>query len=773
MRKIKLVLCLIVPLFCTGVLGSCKKKAPEITDDPILTPGDTTIDEDGTVFFLDVPKIKPMPVVKKEEWESGSRTPGDHTQHMLGLAYSESDPTRIYMGQDVSNVWVSRDFGENWNTLKCLGLGTSFIYSIEVDPLDKNRVIVAAGCRQFDDASKPYQGIYLSTDGGITWDRKVSRQQIFEVRSSTKLFAYAPSTKDAQKGYATRWYAAFCEGEAGTADDGFFTSNDGGASWTEVRKLPTADFSNTIRGIKVHKKEPNKVFLYGDEGLYRFEDATNPSGTVTKLSGKNGLPTGEIWGSIHQSEDGLILMLAVQNKGIYKSTDGGDTWSLLHASNTINYCYIGEKYPNMIFAIPTEKSNEQISVSKDGGKTWTSPSKSDVRYRAGYDNSDWTRKLNGQFCYVLPDPHDPQKVFMHTKSKNFRSTDGGLTWDISDNGFNAASHTDIWNEQMFDPSNPDRFCYFMVDRSYAYTDTRGKWFYDSNIQPGPLGLNGRTCMAGALHPTEPVILASIGKQPVGQLLRSVDNGKTWTVVSTGNKQRWCVAFNLQNPDVCYQWREKSTDAGKTWTEMPNMPANAILCAVSRSDGGILYAVDWKNTGKKVWRSTDSGNSWIQVIESPWNLTVPGDDATGVFRINPKNPNIVYTSSANGHITEWDVSSLPAKSKAITITGGIDVDFFAHRFAIDPRHPNVMYAINRRKNTGNKFFRTIDGGKIWQNISDYVTQGSLSGLGVSPVTGEVFVSGENGSSVMLPPYATSNTAYDAVPYTSNLLIAPYN
>lgn len=85
----------------------------------------------------------------------------------------------------------------------------------------------------------------------------------------------------------------------------------------------------------------------------------------------------------------------------------------------------------------------------------------------------------------------------------------------------------------------------------------------------------------------------------------------------------------------------------------------------------------------------------------------------------------------------------------------------------------MYAINGRKNTGNKFFRTVDGGKTWQNLSDYVTQGSLSGLRVSPVTGEVFVSGENGSFVMLPPYATSNTAYDAVPYTSNLLTAPYN
>ncbi|WP_157098087.1 WD40/YVTN/BNR-like repeat-containing protein [Niabella ginsenosidivorans] len=763
MKRLRLPLCLFITVLAAYSFISCKR---------ISFPVDQWPGGDSLIYALFPPKVKPLPVVTQEEWESGSRTPGDHTQHMLGLAYSESDPDRIYMGQDVSNVWVSRDFGKNWNTLKCLGLGTSFIYSIEVDPLDKNRILAAAGCRQFSVVNKPYQGIYLSTDGGITWNKKVARGQIFEVRSSTKLFAYAPSTKDANKGYAARWYAAFCEGESGNADDGFFTSPDGGSTWTEVRKLPTADFSNTIRGIKVHKLQPEKVFLYGDGGLYRFEDATNPSGAVTKLSGKNGLPAGSIWGSIYQSEDGLTLMVAVQNKGIYKSTNGGDNWSSFYTSSTINYCYINENHPNMIFAIPTEKSNEQIHVSKDGGKTWNTPAKSDVRYRPGYDNSDWTRKLNGQFCYVLPDPRDAQKVFMHTKSKNFRSTDGGLTWDISDNGFNGASHTDIWNEQMFDPNNPDRFCYFMVDRSYAYTDTRGRWFYPSNITPGPMGLNGRTCMAGALHPKEPVILASIGKQPVGQLLRSADNGKTWTVVSTGNKQRWCVAFNLQSPDTCYQWRERSVDAGKTWSPMANMPANAILCGVSRSDGRILYAIDWKNTAKKVWRSTDSGNSWQQVIETSWDLTSPGDNS-GVFRINPKNPNIVYTSSANGHITEWDVSILPAKSKDITITGGTDVGFYAARFAIDPRHPNVMYAINSRANTGNKFFRTIDGGATWQNISNYVTMGSLSGLAVSPVTGEVYISGENGSSVMLPPYPSRNTAYDAVPYVSNHLTEPYN
>jgi hypothetical protein len=85
----------------------------------------------------------------------------------------------------------------------------------------------------------------------------------------------------------------------------------------------------------------------------------------------------------------------------------------------------------------------------------------------------------------------------------------------------------------------------------------------------------------------------------------------------------------------------------------------------------------------------------------------------------------------------------------------------------------MYALNIRANTGNKFFRTIDGGVTWENVSRYVPQGSVNGLSVSPVTGEVYISSQNGSLVMLPPYSTANTAYEVVPYANNHLNEPYN
>lgn len=80
----------------------------------------------------------------------------------------------------------------------------------------------------------------------------------------------------------------------------------------------------------------------------------------------------------------------------------------------------------------------------------------------------------------------------------------------------------------------------------------------------------------------------------------------------------------------------------------------------------------------------------------------------------------------------------------------------------------MYAANVRDNTGNKLFRTLDGGVSWQNISENFPNQYVNGLEVSPVTGEVFLSSGNGSRVLLPPYPKQNTAWEQVTYKYNYL-----
>ena len=726
---------------------------------------ENSADESLTVpraVITDPPQIKALPIVLNGEYTSGY-VPGDHTQHMLDLTYSESDPSRIYMGQDVANIWVSTDRGLNWSTLKNQGLFSPFVISIEADPLNKNRLLAAVQCRHYDGVNQGYQGIYQSMDGGISWQKRMARADLGEVRSSTKLITYAPTSKDVSAGYAQRWYAAFGEykkianDSVLTADDGLLVSRNGGQDWEEIRKLPSGTYGSRIRGIKVHTTNPDKVFLYGNEGLFRFEDATNSNGTVTKLSGTGrGLPAGDIWGRLYQSANGSTLIVAVSGQGIYKSINSGANWTLLYDWPGIRYCYVNEKFPNRIFAVP-QQGNLQMRISTDGSTFNTVQT---VNYRSGYGGSDWIKKLNGDFsCILFPNHTNPNLVFMHTKSKNFRSTDGGVTWNISDYGFNGTSHKAT--EQMFDPTNANRFCYFSTDRGPVYTGSQGQQFTNNNITPGSYGLDQKTSVAGALHPdsAKRTILAMVGESSGGKLFISQNNGQTWDVAAGGNnsKARWVIAYDLQNPQYCYQSNERSTNHGVTWSPLTNMPAGSIICGVSRTHGNIIYAMDaLGNNGKRrVFRSSDRGDNWGDaVFVADWDLTWPGPSNRFVFNVNPANKNIVYTSSADGRIQVWNLDL--GTNRTLPIPAGANP--FIHMFAIDPRFPNVMYAANQRANTGNTFFRSNDGGATWQNISNYIPQGDITGVAVSPVTGEVYVSGQNGSMVMLPPYSTSNTAY---------------
>lgn len=230
------------------------------------------------------------------------------------------------------------------------------------------------------------------------------------------------------------------------------------------------------------------------------------------------------------------------------------------------------------------------------------------------------------------------------------------------------------------------------------------------------------------------------------------------------------------------------DGGENWGSLGGMPDNAIICGVARSNGKVVYAIDNTDNGNKLYRSINAGNAWSTMITANWGLTqralrTPGGTRKGLdknlfaFCVDPQNEDIVYTSSADGQFCKWNLSvSTTTPTKYFNFLGpnvAVDDNFLIGFFAIDPRNPKTMYAINVQANTGNKFFRSNDGGDNWQNISRYIPQGSIKGLAVSPITGEVYISGENGSMVMLPPNnVATNTAYFWIPYGMNLLNSSY-
>lgn len=750
------------PLDNTDVTDTEEPEEPAKPDDPTIPPGG-----DGQQ------KVKYLPVYNQEEYNAGAVS-GDNQQYMTCFGYSESNPGRIYMGQDMGGIWVSLDAGKNWNTLRNKGLGTRFLTSLGVDPLDANRVIAVTHCALYDKMHTGYQGIYLTTDGGINWESVQPISQIAAIRKQAHVVAYAPSSKDTGKGYATRWYTVISHYTYNTvtSDDGLWYSDNGGKAWTKVRSLPVADFGELILGAKVHPANAQKVYIYGQKGLICFDDATNASGTCELLSGKNGLPDGLINGDLYISPDGTTMIMAVANKGIYKTTNGGTSWSLLYAWNIIQKCFVNPGHPDRIYATADRSSDSQIRVSKDGGMNWNSTVNSTPV--PGYTGA-WNTHIHGGFAWVIPDPENADRAFAQGNAKHHQTDNGGTNWYPSNGYFNGNQFSGVNYEQMFDPVNPDRFFYFMVDVGILYTNNRGKWFAKDHINTTTLGLESKTCHAGAIHPdaSTGIVLASVQTASKGKLIRSTDNGATWTVVRDALVGRRVISFDQQNPDYCYQWRERSSDAGQTWVEMTNMPAGFVFAGMSYTDGRVIYAIGSNSaTGYEIYRSNDRGNSWTKVISSPKRLLSSNDATFFTFRVHPKNHDILFTSYGNdGTICKWDLSQPNGKQQTLFSLTDQEAGSYIGCFAIDRRFPDVMYAISYRDYTGKKMFMSQDGGATWKNISNF-TQTIHGGLEVSPVTGEVFISGANGTRVMLPPYATSNTAFESTAVESPYIDKSY-
>lgn len=727
------------------------------------------------------PPYRQLPNYAIEEYNAFS-TPGNNQQYMTGFAYSESDPSRIYMSHDVGGVWVSRDGGRYWNTLQNNGLLTRFTAGIEVDPINKNRVFVLGACEDWENLHRNYQGVYRSDDGGINWTRKAVRKEVGFYRRTVHLLAYAPSTKNTTLGYTERWYAAFTTYTGVSTiigDDGFMYSDDGGETWTEVRDMDKATYTENIYGIRVDPVNKNVVYLYGGPGLMRFDDATNPTGALTTVSGTGGLPAGSINNDIYISPDGNTLIVGVASKGIYKSTDKGASWKEIYAYSSLVKVFVNPGFPDVMY-VTSPSGGNQIRVTKDGGATLNTAVQ--VTPVPGY-SGNWNTRIYNNFAHVIPDPRNPNRVFAQGNAMFFQSDNGGDDWVPSNGYFNGNQFEGCSFEQMFDPVNPDRLAYFAVDIGVRTTTNRGRWFSKDNFTAASVSTTTKSSNGGAIHPTKPIQLASVNSGASGKLLRSVDGGVNWAVVSTSVAKRWYIFFDQQDPSYCYQWKERSSDEGATWIRLPTPGGTSgpdwVVAGVSFQDGKVIYAYEVGSPSTKVYRSTDRGDTWALAFTSPTRLRSAVSEQFA-FRVHPTNHNIVFTSSpSTGGITKWDLTDFSNPvSTQLSMVSNPESGFYINRLAIDRRHPNVMYAANLRQGTGNKFFRTQDGGLTWENLTTGLPGSSLGAVEVSPVTGEVIISTPNGVFVLPPPYATtvaerSAMAYYTTAWSSSHLSVPYD
>ena len=283
-------------------------------------------------------------------------------------------------------------------------------------------------------------GVWKSLDGGTTFKPIFDREPV----QSIGAIAVDPSNwKNIWVGTGEAWTR-----NSTSIGDGIYKSSDAGETWTNVG-LPQ---SERVARILVHPRNSDVVY------------ACVP---------------GKLWSD---SAD----------RGVYKTADGGKTWSLvLKGGNLSTGCSgltLDAKNPDVLFAGmwdfrrkgwtfrsggdgPTAPSGSGLFRSADGGATWTPLTEAANK---GLPPGPWGR------VEVVTAPSDPRVVYSFiesTKSALYRSGDGGVTWERRDDSQHMVWRPFYFARLVVDPLDPDRL--FKPDLRLIVSLDGGRSFADS------------------------------------------------------------------------------------------------------------------------------------------------------------------------------------------------------------------------------------------------------------------------------------------------------
>jgi photosystem II stability/assembly factor-like uncharacterized protein len=364
-------------------------------------------------------------VFKPMKWRSIGPFRGGRSVAATGVV---SDPKTYYMGTTGGGLWKTHNMGISWKNISDGFFKTGTIGAIAVAESDPNVVYVGMGEHAIRGVmTHSGDGVYRSTDAGKTWKaiglgdtRHISRIVVHPKNPDVLLVAaqgalYAPSR-----------------------ERGVFKSTDGGATW--------------------------KNTLYVDEKTGAVElsmDANNPRILYAAMWEHGRLPWKIISGG--------------PGSGLYKSTDGGDTWQKMTTGLPTKMgklaIAVSRSNPEKVYALIEGDSNEDdrgLYVSTNAGKSWTQV-------------TDEPRLVQRAWYYIelFIDPRNENTIYV-LSAPALRSDDGGKTW-TEVNGVHGDYH-DMW----INPANPDNFILADDGGAVVTFDKGMSWSSQANMPTAQL-----------------------------------------------------------------------------------------------------------------------------------------------------------------------------------------------------------------------------------------------------------------------------------------------
>jgi photosystem II stability/assembly factor-like uncharacterized protein len=319
----------------------------------------------------------------------------DRGGRSIAVAGVKGRPREAYFGAVGGGLWKTTDAGNTWAPVTDGLITSSSVGAVAVSDSSPDTVWIGMGESCIRGNIMPGDGVYKSTDAGKTW----ANVGFKNVDAISKIRIH-PTNPDIV------YVAAFGVYYGPSDERGVFKTADGGKTW---KRTLFKDNKTGAVDIAIDTKNPNVLYAALWEA-YRIEYQMSSGGP---------------------------------GSGLYKSTDGGETWSEITRNPGMPSGMVGRigvaltaADSNRVYAL-VENENGGLFVSDDAGASWKliNPSRA-IRQRAFY------------YTHVFGDPGNKDVVYMQNTGL-FRSTDGGkTTTQIGQN--THGDHHDLW----VDPDDP-------------------------------------------------------------------------------------------------------------------------------------------------------------------------------------------------------------------------------------------------------------------------------------------------------------------------------
>lgn len=518
------------------------------------------------------------------------------------MAFHPSDPNIIYIAAAQGGIWKTTNGGINWSPMTD-GLSTLAGGDVVIDPTNSNIIYFGTGEANFSIDSQYGDGIFKSTDGGATWTKIATTAQ---VGSYVAQLVVHPANN--QIIYS-----------AGTS--GVFKTTNGGTSWTNT--------SGGTYTVSLIMDPTDSQVLYMSTLFGVIRKTTNGGTSWTTLT--SGLPSSNAQRTqlAMAPSNNLVLYACIENAstsamlGLYKTTDGGSTWSTMATSpNPLG----GQGwYDNAVTVHPTDPNTVvvgglDIYVSTDGGTTLVK-------------KTDWATVTQGNFSHadIHKLAYNGTVLYCASDGGFYKSTNNGNNWT----DLNRTISTLQFQSADYDPTNVLKIYGGCQDNDKQYTTNGGAdW-----IQ--------RTTGDGGYTIVDPVNTNYIYSQYVnGTLYRSSNSAINFTNIapsgSTGGL--FYNPFEMAPGDhntIIYcegdVWKTISAQTASTislWTQL----------ATTATVGGSVSAIGISSTTtNKIYIGTSNGRILVTTNNGTnWSLTT-GFNYVSDFVVDPSDDNICYAS----------------------------------------------------------------------------------------------------------------------------------